>query len=468
MVRRVVHAARASATAVGRTQDAAPVQLPEPPTGSSPLAMLNATAGAPVKQEAVQEVKLEVKLEAMQETKQETLQEATMPEVKHEVAQEIKQEVKREEGQTTVRRSGRVAAARAAAAASTAAAAVAAAAAAVAAAAAAPPAQQATGPVVTKALPGRRLTAGKARASAAVGAKPGGVPVAKAIAAGGVVLPAAPPGAPSAAPSAAPPAAPPAPPNVAQLTNEVNRLLTQNFLTRDSSITLSRAYTLFRLTRRELDAIPYDAVKNPHYSSGPPMRLYNVGDLADACIAKYTAKGTTLAQAKAKRVLATQRRENTIEQRRALRTVELTQALAARHLELRFDSRLCDNYINNTADALSLEAVVNRMEQMHILHVHTPYAAVVDEVRNQADGFLDLRGLRDDVESICLMAFCDYVAAGGSAVETAVVCSCGRPIPASRLNVTVPSWEDYCEYTWEERDRFRSFDRYGGRGPRFW
>jgi hypothetical protein len=52
----------------------------------------------------------------------------------------------------------------------------------------------------------------------------------------------------------------------------------------------STAKDIYKLSENELDEIPFDYVKNPHYSSSQPMRLYKTADILDYLGTKYGSK----------------------------------------------------------------------------------------------------------------------------------------------------------------------------------
>jgi len=60
---------------------------------------------------------------------------------------------------------------------------------------------------------------------------------------------------------------------------------------RDKRICKSTAKSLYKLTETQLeDDIPYILVKNPHYSSSPPMKIYQIADILDYMYDIYQSK----------------------------------------------------------------------------------------------------------------------------------------------------------------------------------
>jgi hypothetical protein len=278
----------------------------------------------------------------------------------------------------------------------------------------------------------------------------------------GVPVPAA--AAAAAAATAAAAAAAPVPGGRTPQEEDLDGVLARETLTMDQRVTLTRGASVFGLTRREMDALPYKEVRNPHYRSAAPMRLYNVIVLYNASKAKYTAKGTTLSAARARRALAAARREETMAQRQTARRAQLIAALAAKHLELRGDSRLCNWYVEGSHKAWTLEATVGRMETMHILHVHTPYSAVVSAAYDEARGRVDRQGLRNDAEAECIDAYNQYMKKHAEAGVPASIarCVCGRPLVASELKVRGPDVREYSD-RWGDSDSDDGYNRWGKR-----
>ncbi len=66
-------------------------------------------------------------------------------------------------------------------------------------------------------------------------------------------------------------------------------------------ITASRAKGEYGLTDDDLDALGCECVRNPHYRSAPPMRLYDLADVESAAEAKRAARPALLAAAAAAR-----------------------------------------------------------------------------------------------------------------------------------------------------------------------
>ena len=55
--------------------------------------------------------------------------------------------------------------------------------------------------------------------------------------------------------------------------------MTSEPVKKEERITKSKALTEFGIKSKVLDNIDYDEVVNPHYKSGPPMRLYSLGKI---------------------------------------------------------------------------------------------------------------------------------------------------------------------------------------------
>ena len=60
---------------------------------------------------------------------------------------------------------------------------------------------------------------------------------------------------------------------------------------RNKRICKSTAKSLYKLSESQLeDDIPYILVKNPHYRSSPPMKIYQIADILDYMYDKYQSK----------------------------------------------------------------------------------------------------------------------------------------------------------------------------------
>jgi hypothetical protein len=178
--------------------------------------------------------------------------------------------------------------------------------------------------------------------------------------------------------------------------------------TNSTLITATTAKKQHLLSDKDLESIPCKLVKNPHYRSGPPMRLYTMRDILDLQFKKYA---NNLKEARTKRDLTTKRRNETRQQTKTTfyqrlqdaqvdleylvhyvprftnhdftpstyedichsweRLVELRTALVNVHLHLRTDSRLCCSYID--IGIPSLEYVVDMMKEMHCFFSETNY-----------------------------------------------------------------------------------------------
>lgn len=133
----------------------------------------------------------------------------------------------------------------------------------------------------------------------------------------------------------------------------------------------------YKLTEKDLYDIPYEAVRNPHYSSGSSMMLYPRYLLSLASRKKWGTPDNLYGK-KIKQQQASEKRKNTIKNNKNNRIKELTDALENKGLELRSDSRLCEQYVRN--GSLSLELVVNTMEEMNFYHNYTNYREIYGDI----------------------------------------------------------------------------------------
>lgn len=57
--------------------------------------------------------------------------------------------------------------------------------------------------------------------------------------------------------------------------------LLRRFRQKGFSITLSGLKKQYKLTKEEIDQLPYSSVKNPHYATAQPMRLYLIAQIEE-------------------------------------------------------------------------------------------------------------------------------------------------------------------------------------------
>lgn len=148
-----------------------------------------------------------------------------------------------------------------------------------------------------------------------------------------------------------------------------------------STMTAIRASATYLLNDEDLHALPVDYARNPHYRSGPMMRLYTIADLEDATLDKYRTweafcKRRDLAQTRSAD------RKTALEN---ARRAELQAALAVRGLTLCPDSRMCAAYIQ-TGSGIHGEAlamVVDVLHEMNYLFAHTDYDMIVENIKQE-------------------------------------------------------------------------------------
>ena len=134
----------------------------------------------------------------------------------------------------------------------------------------------------------------------------------------------------------------------------------------------STAKKEFYLTDADLEDLQFIEKKNPHYRSGCPMILYSKVDVIDVfrnkyCISKEEDVDTTLARLADDRDKRSRKILDTKNTKKEQRQVALTEGLNDAGLELRSDSRLCQQYIDGTLD-VSIPYIVEIMCEMKYLH----------------------------------------------------------------------------------------------------
>jgi hypothetical protein len=162
----------------------------------------------------------------------------------------------------------------------------------------------------------------------------------------------------------------------------------------------------YHLSLKDLEALEYQTVRNPHYASAAPSRLYDVREIEAICARKYGSWLAYWARIDARRLALTQRTE----ERKRTKAIEAqAEEVAARAAEAqeqldrrayfetttrdqrlqelrragvyRNDSALCNMFIGgivelNTSPPPSLEHVVAVMQLCSYLfdHDHTVYS----------------------------------------------------------------------------------------------
>lgn len=174
------------------------------------------------------------------------------------------------------------------------------------------------------------------------------------------------------------------------------------------SLTIARTYAKkeYSLTDSDLENLPYLECRNPHYRFDAPMILYLHRMLHEYSLKKRGSQ-TSLVNKKCKREEISEKRKQTIEWKmQALRT-QLIGALNKRGLELREDSRLCDQFIEKGSP--NVNEVVRIMEEMKFYHEQTEYTSFYREVFNDWKheyGFkVDLDEVSDAAKHLALDAW---------------------------------------------------------------
>ncbi|KAJ3171209.1 hypothetical protein HDU88_008246 [Geranomyces variabilis] len=157
----------------------------------------------------------------------------------------------------------------------------------------------------------------------------------------------------------------------------------------------STACQRYRLSVNDLADLEYATCRNPHYRSATPMKLFNIGLVEGLAYAKHGGPpGVTLAHIKLE-----ERREKLAQSKidkTAKRRKELTDALRAKGLQLRSDSRISEYYISGSKQAYSLEKTVETAERMHIIHTHSNYKRLLDQSYEEIQQ--EIRDARSDYD----------------------------------------------------------------------
>lgn len=146
-------------------------------------------------------------------------------------------------------------------------------------------------------------------------------------------------------------------------------------------ITSVRAKFEYALTERDLDMLD---VTIGRYGG----RLYDVDDVRRLALAKHGEHG--IEQTKRAQALVVENAQRDRQQRADI----LRQALEARGLTLRSDSRLCEGFVEyGRGDVAS---IVNTMDEMRFFHAHTRYPDIVHALMREAWDEVHERRLRGE------------------------------------------------------------------------
>jgi hypothetical protein len=138
----------------------------------------------------------------------------------------------------------------------------------------------------------------------------------------------------------------------------------------DKTYTKTQAKSLFRLTDKDMEDLPYRQKCNPRFRSAPSMRLYTMRVLLQKAKKKYGTK-RQMNEQKAIQAQRAAKRQQTKDHARLRRRAELVEKLGRRGLELRGDSRLCHAYIENGHG--DVDQITDCMHEMDFYHRHTDY-----------------------------------------------------------------------------------------------
>ena len=132
----------------------------------------------------------------------------------------------------------------------------------------------------------------------------------------------------------------------------------------DRRITLQKANTKFRLTKKNLEDISYENKTNPHYRSAAPMKLYNLKEIFLLTLKKYNEIEKLFEYENKLK----ERKNNKIKNEkieRNQREESLRNELEKYNIPLRKDSKLAQAYIDKKRK-LTLEQVVKRLREVNM------------------------------------------------------------------------------------------------------
>lgn len=145
-------------------------------------------------------------------------------------------------------------------------------------------------------------------------------------------------------------------------------------------LTKTDAKRRYAMTDADLVSLPHIEVRNPHYRRASDMKLFVRKYVKSAALRKHGGK-EGLVKRRERNRRAGEKRSHTIQRAKDARKIELTAALADRGLELRPDSRLCEEYVERGRH--TLEFVVDTMEEMRFFHRHTNYVEFMRDIKDE-------------------------------------------------------------------------------------
>lgn len=135
-------------------------------------------------------------------------------------------------------------------------------------------------------------------------------------------------------------------------------------------ISKTEALKKYHLNKNDIEELDYKEKVNPHYRSGPKMRLYKLDDIEKIFMDKYNVEYHDIMIRVEELDEIRKRRSDNIKRKRMIRENErkekLSEALKSVGLVIRNDSRLCQNYISGELN--NLEYIKKKMCQMKYLH----------------------------------------------------------------------------------------------------
>jgi hypothetical protein len=169
-------------------------------------------------------------------------------------------------------------------------------------------------------------------------------------------------------------------------------------------VTHSSAISDYKLKPIELDAIPCEERRNPHYAVGPPMKLYLLRDVIELLHKKFPEYddfklNLDKSEQRKQKVLETKKRKMVVlKMNQSIRRNLLQRDLSAKGLELRTDSRLCVEYIQ--LGNIARDLVVNIMDEMRFFYNHTNYNAIMSDLMSDRENRMDFAGTSHDAKGV--------------------------------------------------------------------
>jgi hypothetical protein len=204
---------------------------------------------------------------------------------------------------------------------------------------------------------------------------------------------------------------------VSQSQSDINVVTTDNAIAAvlqdyDRRVSRTTSKKEFDLKDADIEHLTYTTAVNPHYRSGPRMRLYLLRDCIQVAVQKH-GSFDEVRQALRDKTLKSearkQKRDENEQRRFSARRQELLDAFEPRHLQIRDDSRLCEEYLSRKkGDIGTARSIARIMDEMRFYKNHTNYDEYWSECRHRCirrKGYFDRDEISQEAKDLALQDF---------------------------------------------------------------